>query len=352
MIKKILALCFALLMLLTFIPGAFADDEDYTYQTTPMKYLKSYKEWEAIRDEYAPISGDLRQDILTVARSQIGNCASATKTQYVEGYGTKHWNLYGDFMGSSYCEWCDAFASFCVYYGGAGDYPLEISCMRHERILKKMGYWRNWNQYVPKPGDIVFLALSSEADSASHAAIVERVVAKKGDKKAYLVTIEGNVSVPNGNGCSGVARCVRSFDDVVGYGTYEVGEIFDDKLTIRPNENPGGEVNDAYTQTLVPVKDVLIFIGCENTPYYYYWFPEEKPIQITDSQEPVVEEVNPEDETPVEIPVLPSHNSVEENAPENPTYKKVEEQKEIKSGEQKVTELQIKFKSYLKSVID
>lgn len=284
MLKKILSLCFAILFLLTFIPSVFADDEDYTYETTPIKYLKSYKEWEEVRDEYAPISGDLRQDILTVARSQIGNCASTTRTKYVDGYGTKHWTIYGDFMGSPYCEWCDAFASFCVYYGGAGDYPLEISCTRHELALKKSGFWRNWNQYIPRPGDIVFLALSKDGIGSSHVAIVERVVAKKGDKKAYLVTIEGNVSVSNGNGCTGVTRCVRSFDDVVGYGTYEKGDALEQKFTPRHDGNPGGDVNDAYSKTLPPVKDVLLFIGIENTPYYYFWFPEEKPMQISDSQ--------------------------------------------------------------------
>ena len=294
MFKKYLSFILIALMLLTMLPGAFADDEeDYTWATTPMKYLKSYHDWEKVRDTYAPISGDLRTDILTVARSQIGNCASKKNTKYVEGYGTKHWTLYGDFMGSPYCEWCDAFASFCAYYGGAGDYPLEISCMRHEFALKKAGYWRDWNQYIPKPGDLVFFALS-DYTNASHAGVVERVVAKRGDRKAYLVTIEGNVGVSNGNGCSGVARCIRYFDDVVGYGTYEKGEVREQKLTPHPNGNPGGEINDAYNQTSVPVKEFLIFIGADQTPYYYYWFPEEKLLQVSTSQN---EEPEPEPES-------------------------------------------------------
>lgn len=311
----------ALIFILSFSSAAFADeDDDYTYATTPMKYLKSYKDWEKVRDEYAPISGDLRQDILSVARSQIGNCEDPENFKYVEEYGKKNWTLYGDFMGWPYCEWCDAFASFCAYYGGAGDYPLEVSCARHEIALKKAGYWRDWNQYIPKPGDLVFFTWNEDGYGVSHAGVVEKVVAKRGDKKAYLVTIEGNVGIQDGNGCSGVARCVRSFDNVVGYGTYEVGEPMEAKYTPHKSTNPGGERNDAYSQTSVPVKDVLVFLGYTDTPYYYYWFPEEKLLQITATQggegvkstpEPVVQE------TPAPVEPTPVADSESENPAEH-----------------------------------
>ena len=228
----------------------------------------SLEYWESTKTQLQ-LTGNIRDDILTIARSQIGYREDTTSTFYDPDDGLKNYSRYGDWYGRPYSFWCDMFVSFCIFYAGIEDYPFEYSCFRHELLLKKYGYWKDWNAYIPKPGDVVFLSLIDGSYGASHTGIVEMVIPPTDEQPARLITIEGNVAFHDG-GPNGVRRMERSFADVIGYGIYEAGEPMLQQTTLRCDDNP--YKNYIYTE---PDLDVLKFIGAENTVYARQYFKDE-----------------------------------------------------------------------------
>ena len=68
-----------------------------------------------------------------------------------------------------------------------------------------------------------------------------------------------------------VKRCTRSFDEVIGYATYEVGEILPNKLTYRDEKNPG--LNYERYFNVKPDPTVMTFIGQTDSIYFRAYFP-------------------------------------------------------------------------------
>ena len=229
-------------------------------------YSHGLEYWEAIRTGI-PLTGNIGQDVLAIARSQVGYMADR-KDWVPDKEGLESYTRYGDWYGYKYCDWCDAFVSFCVYYAGLTDYPSEMSCMRHEADLKAAGYWRDWNEYIPSPGDIAFLSLDSGVTFASHVGIIEMILPATEEEPAKLVMIEGNVATRSIDPTS-VVRIIRSFDDVVGYATYTKSNSKAISLNCRNDNDPCSMLVSSE-----PVWDVLEFIGATDTVYAHEKFPE------------------------------------------------------------------------------
>lgn len=227
----------------------------------PLNESETLRYWLDNEKDKIALVGDPSIDVVSIARSQLGYHESAGRYTYVEGYGYKHYTRYGAFMERPYCTWCAAFVSFCVNYAGLTDYPTEISCIRYEVALKKAGYFREWNQYIPRPGDIIFLNLMNTG-GVSHVGIVEYVEPGSYDNPPIIHTIEGNVN-------NSVMRCTRSFDDVIGYGTYTKVEIDDYRLTYRNDfETRLPDYESYYYCYPVPNKKIINYIKGTATEYY------------------------------------------------------------------------------------
>ncbi len=215
------------------------------------------------------MTGNFRKDLITIARSQIGYQESRTDTIIDRDDGLKGYTRYGDWFGRPYAYWCDMFVSFCLHFSGKDDFPREQSCMRHELLLKKAGLWRDWNTYIPKTGDIVFYNLNAKPDIVSHCGIVEMVVPATEFAPARLVTIEGNVYSSEAS-TNTVQRMIRTFDDVAGYGVYEVGSVMPERSTTRCDSYANG----GYTYSS-PNWEVLVYIGANQTVYAKACFPDQ-----------------------------------------------------------------------------
>ena len=287
--KKLLALLLAALFLLSLpLPAARADGASPQPTEKPHnkpRWSRSLAYWE--REEFPKIAltGDFQEDLLTIARVQLGYTADKTCYEETASGRKKYYTRYGAWYGSPYSDWCDSFVSFCVYYAGNADYPREYSCERHMFRLKAAGYWREWNAYVPQPGDIAFFALNENSAAPNHVGIVEEVVWDEGDKAGYLITIEGNMDNPKG-GMNSVQRVTRPLDKVVGYGTYEQGKVYPEANTFR---STGWTIIDEASIYFIeyPQEEALRFLGLYGTRYYQYWFPEEtepRPAEGQDGQ--------------------------------------------------------------------
>ena len=238
------------------------------------RWSKSLKQWEKDRESIS-LTGDLREDILIIARSQLGYSADSTCYEVTEAGRKRYYTRYGDWYGTKYCDWCDVFVSFCIHYAGNDSYPKESSCARHMINLKRTGYWREWNSYIPKKGDIVFFNFKMNENNMmpTHVGLVEEVIPAEDNKPGQLITIEGNQRNPEGKTAC-VRRMVRDLDAVVGYGTYEEGKTYPEAYTVRSN---GWTIIDENSSLFVehPTREALQFLGLLDSRYYQYWFPEE-----------------------------------------------------------------------------
>ena len=310
MIKR-LSLMLALLLLFS-LPvfsawGAEGDSsysesgEDYSEDTNSDRSArripaeeKSLAYWEQTRGEIA-LTGDLRQDVLIIAQSQVGYTSDEDYYNKTESGRKRFYTRYGEWYGRKFSEWCDMFVSFCVYYAGGTDYPVEYSCMRHMFALKKAGYWREWNCYIPQPGELVFFCTrKSSRLMPNHVAVVEEVIPAHGIEPSALVVSDGNMSNPNG-GTSCVRRSTYTLDEVVGYGVYEVGKTYSEWYSVRAF---GWEVfgPDSTYFVETPTREALQFLGMQDTKYYEYWFPEEE-LEESEETEGSQEETAAEPET-------------------------------------------------------
>lgn len=231
------------------------------------RYEFSLRKWLEEVDDVIHLSGDLREDIIAVAQSQLGYYEDASfKRTEGEGY-----TRYGEWYGWMFSDWCDMFVSFCINYAGLIDYPFEVSCMRHMFNLKEAGYWRAWNNYIPQRGDIVFLNIGNNTNGApTHVGIIERVVPATDTHPAYLHTIEGNIGI--GEEMSGVGRERRYFENVVGYGTYEEGERLPREYSRHFGDRRDVDLIWTPYFTDYPTVEALDFIGMGGTPYFDAFF--------------------------------------------------------------------------------
>ena len=276
-------------------------------------YSKSLKYWMKQRGSIE-LKGELREDILSIARSQLGYSADSTCYEENDAGVKRYYTCYGDWIGSKYCDWCDAFVSFCIFFAGNEQYPVEASCTRHMLYLKEAGYWREWNCYVPKKGDIVFFAMGKDASFPNHVGLVEEVLPGADGQPGRLVTIEGNQRNPDGKTAC-VRRMIRDLDSVVGYGTYEKGKTYAQTYTARSDGHAVIDENSIYFVEK-PTVEAMEFMGMVGTPYYAYWFPEGAETDTDSATEPEGEpqEAGPEAEPDGALqPETPSTPHVDDN---------------------------------------
>ena len=286
--KKLVSVALALLLLF-FVPGFPAWGEEGGSSTDPSgeggsgkqesvqrspSEKKSLAYWEQIRGSIQ-LTGDLRTDVLIIARSQLGYSADLFYYEQTEAGKQRYYTRYGDWYGRKFSDWCDMFVCFCIYYAGKTDYPFQYSCMRHEYALKEAGYWREWNRYIPQPGDLAFFNPEKKHLYPDHVGVIEAVIPGDDTTPATLLVIDGNMASPI-YGAPCVRRSVYSVAEVVGYGVYEQGEVYPPKDTVR---SEGWQVigPDSVYFVDYPTKEALDFLGLKGSKYYEYWFPEPEP---------------------------------------------------------------------------
>ena len=172
--------------------------------------------------------------ILKVAQEEVG---------YIEG--KNNYTKYGEWFGTPNCQWCAEFLSWCV---GQVDerYGLELLDTQYPYCdsARKGAIWfyergryvgsngvyypnnvKQWwpqtgeyaqvNEYIPSPGDYMWLYIHSQGYYAVHATIVEGVSrAEDGDISIHVI---------EGNWPDRVQRAVYSIADkrIYGFGTPE-----------------------------------------------------------------------------------------------------------------------------------
>lgn len=166
----------------------------------PEADVETQEQWEQTFGDVR-LTGDWRQDVLTIAKTQMGYTES-TRNYIVWEDGTKHgYTRYGDWYGSPYGDWCAMFVSFCIHYAEVEGMPLNAGCQTWiaELETEDLDLYR-WahsdepdEQYTPVPGDLIFYDWEQDGLS-DHVGLVAELVPASGEEPAKLIAIEGNSS--------------------------------------------------------------------------------------------------------------------------------------------------------------
>ena len=135
----------------------------------------------------AKLNGDWRNDIVEIARTQIGYQESARNFIIEDGFKSGY-TRFGAWYGADYGKWCAMFVAFCAEYAGISgkDLPRDSNVRDLYDEVKDAGALEH-ESYVPQMGDLIFFNWKGGKDY-DHVGIVESYDAKE-DK---VHTIEGN----------------------------------------------------------------------------------------------------------------------------------------------------------------
>jgi hypothetical protein len=119
--------------------------------------VETQLDWQKLFADY-PFTGDLRQDLVGIAKTQVGYTESR-KNFEADGDGARRgYTRYGAWYGAPYNDWSAMFVSFCLHYAGAApdEYPGNTGANAMAEQWKQLGKYTPAGRYVPVAGDLVF----------------------------------------------------------------------------------------------------------------------------------------------------------------------------------------------------
>ena len=119
--------------------------------------METLLDWQKMFENY-PYTGDLRSDLVGIAKTQVGYAESSLNF-VTGGDGIRRgYTRYGAWYGTPYRDWSAMFVSFCLNYAGAdpGQYPGNTGAASMAELWKQLGKYALAGTYVPKAGDLVF----------------------------------------------------------------------------------------------------------------------------------------------------------------------------------------------------
>lgn len=147
---------------------------------------ETWDEWEATLADVR-LSESWPEDLLAVARTQLGYLESTTDFIIDADGSQKGYTRYGRWYGSEYADWCAMYVSFCLHYAGVPEsaFPQEAGCGSWVRALQAHGLYRAPGEYTPQSGDLVFFDWQQNGQP-DHVGILEKADA------GSLIVLEGN----------------------------------------------------------------------------------------------------------------------------------------------------------------
>ena len=162
--------------------------------SNPDADVETAEQWEST---LPTLTGNLSDDFLLVADSQIGYQESQLNYEVMDDDIIKGYTRYGDWYGEPYGDWSGMFVSFCLNYANISReiFPYDADCQSWADALSQCGMYEEAGDYAPKAGDIVFLNENAEDnEDIDHAGIVKNV------------SEDGNLTVVEGD-CEDEVRC-------------------------------------------------------------------------------------------------------------------------------------------------
>ena len=146
--------------------------------------LEDWDTWAAAIPE---LTGNISEDIVLVAQSQLGIKESERNFELAEDTVTRNGiTRYGQWYGNPYGPWSNMFTSFCLRYAGLGDVPINSGAETMRLAWEEQQLYRHAGGYEPVTGDIVFLDKNQNGAPEATAIVVRYF-------DFVLTVIEGDV---------------------------------------------------------------------------------------------------------------------------------------------------------------
>ena len=119
--------------------------------------VETQLDWQTLFADY-PYTGDLRTDLVGVAKTQVGYRESEANF-FVNDEGVRHgYTRYGAWYGIPYSRWSAMFVSFCLHYAGADPqvYAGNTGAASMAELWKTHRVYADAGTYTPVAGDLIF----------------------------------------------------------------------------------------------------------------------------------------------------------------------------------------------------
>ena len=238
-------------------------EEEHTHSlacySNPEADLETASDWENTFAD-AELTGFYAQDILTIAKTQLGYTESADNyevSQDKNGNEIKNgYTRYGEWYGNPYGDWCAMFVSFCLYYAGvpAEIFPRDSVCQSWIETLSdpNEGFelYAEAESYSPYPGDLVFFDTDGDGKADRVGIISELFPEYTGTEEYYEsdpdYTLTGFMTI-EGNSGGKVDECEYDLnaETILGYGTlsliYSADTISNEDIAAIAETSDGSE---------------------------------------------------------------------------------------------------------------
>ncbi len=162
-------------------------DECYREASDDTADLENREIWEKSLAS-AILTGDYAEDLLAIARTQLGYTESEKNFRYNKAGGKNGYTRYGEWYGDAYGDWCAMFISFCLRYANVPEevIPSAAGCTAWVSELKTLGRFADAD-FTPRVGDLVFFDRDGlEESNTTHVGIVAAL------EEDTFLTVEGN----------------------------------------------------------------------------------------------------------------------------------------------------------------
>ena len=125
--------------------------------SNPKADTETSLDWQRMFEDY-PYTGVLREDLVGIAKTQVGYTESQLNFEVSDTGERKGYSRYGAWYGAPYQDWSAMFVSFCLHYANAdpGAFPKSSGAASMAELWKAKGKYISAGDYVPQSGDIVF----------------------------------------------------------------------------------------------------------------------------------------------------------------------------------------------------
>ena len=114
-------------------------------------------DWQKMFERY-PYTGNLRQDLAGIARTQVGYAESTQNFQVGSDGIRRGYTRYGAWYGVPYADWSAIFVSYCLHYAGAdpAETPGNTGALSMAQLWQKLNKYASAGTYKPVTGDLAF----------------------------------------------------------------------------------------------------------------------------------------------------------------------------------------------------
>lgn len=157
---------------------------DATCYSNIQEDIETHDDWELMLADVVR-SGTTAEDVVAVARSQLGYEESVLNFQVDANDIRRGITRYGQWYGNPYGDWSAMFVAFCLHYAGVDQVPTNAGPQSMRLQWEQAGLYRPAESYTPHVGDVLFL--SKDRQGADAVAIIT------GFDGEMITVIEGNV---------------------------------------------------------------------------------------------------------------------------------------------------------------